>query len=89
MPNSTAATRPPVREEVDDNGNHTRKYVRELEGLPKKYIFEPHKVPIQNQKKAGVVVQGDDSQAKEVEPMTYSKPKLDFNEAREVCIRGM
>ncbi|KAI7226983.1 Cryptochrome/photolyase FAD-binding domain-containing protein [Hortaea werneckii] len=73
----------------DDNGEYIRKYVPELKDLPKKYIFEPHKAPIQDQKKAGVVVQGDGSQKKEGELMTYPKPMLDFNEAREVCIQGM
>ncbi|TKA31050.1 hypothetical protein B0A50_02018 [Salinomyces thailandicus] len=73
----------------DDNGDYIRKYVPELKDLPKKFIFEPHKAPIQDQKKAGVVVKGDGSQEKEGDVAMYPKPMLDFNEARDVCLQGM
>ena len=74
----------------DDNGDYIRKYVPELKDLPKKYIFEPHKAPIQDQKNAGVVVKGAGSgEEKEGDLAVYPKPMLDFNEARKVCIDGM
>ncbi|KAK1063844.1 hypothetical protein LTR74_009174 [Friedmanniomyces endolithicus] len=74
----------------DDNGAFVRKYVPELKGLPKKYIYEPHKAPIQDQKKAGVVIRGDGSEEMSDDGLpVYPKPMFDFNVQREICMQGM
>lgn len=57
----------------DDNGDYIRKYVPELRDLPKKYIFEPHKAPIQDQKKAGVLIAGDGSEKEKDGRKVYPK----------------
>ena len=73
----------------DDNGELIRKYVPELKNMPKKFIYEPHKAPIQDQKKAGVIVKGDGSE-EEVDGMpAYPKPMFDFNKQRDICLAGM
>lgn len=66
-----------------------KKFVPELENLPEKYIFEPTKCPIQDQKKAGVLIKGDGNQEKEGEYTLYPKPMFDFSKRREICIQGM
>jgi cryptochrome len=71
----------------DKQGNLIRKYVPELKNLDAKYIYEPWKAPIQDQKKAGVRVKGDG--LTNVEEGTYPKPMFDFNERRKVCISAM
>jgi cryptochrome len=71
----------------DKQGNLIRKYVPELKNLDAKYIYEPWKAPIQDQKKAGVRVKGDG--LTDVEEGTYPKPMFDFNERRKVCISAM
>ena len=73
----------------DDEGQYVRRYVPELKDMPKKYIYEPHKAPIQDQKKAGVLIKGDGTQGKEGDLRVYPKPMFDFNERREICIQGM
>ncbi|PIB00382.1 Cryptochrome-1 [Cercospora beticola] len=73
----------------DDNGDYIRKYVPELADFPKKFIFEPHKAPIQDQKKAGVRIDGDGSETEKDGLKLYPKPIFDFNERREICIQGM
>ncbi|CAK4034251.1 Hypothetical predicted protein [Lecanosticta acicola] len=74
----------------DSNGDYIRRYVPELQALPAKYIFEPHKAPIQDQKKAGVLIRGDGSETEsDGGHRLYPKPMFDFNERREICIQGM
>jgi cryptochrome len=73
----------------DENGDFIRRYVPELKKVPKKYIFEPHKAPIQDQKKAGVLIKGDGSKAEADGFKIYPKPMFDFNTQREICIQGM
>jgi cryptochrome len=57
----------------DDNGDYIRKYVPELMDMPKKYIYEPHKAPIQDQKKAGVTIKGDGSEKEQGGLKVYPK----------------
>jgi len=73
----------------DDNGDYIRKYVPELKDMPKKYIYEPHKAPISDQKKSGVQIKGDGSETEMDGFKLYPKPMFDFNEQREICIQGM
>lgn len=71
----------------DKQGNLIRKYVPELKDLDAKYIYEPWKAPIQDQKKAGVRVTGDGLGDRE--KGTYPKPMFDFSERRKICINAM
>lgn len=73
----------------DDNGDYIRKYVPELKDLPKKYIFEPHKAPIADQKKAGVRIDGDGSETEKDGVQLYPKPMFDFGTQRDICMQGM
>ncbi|KAK4541395.1 hypothetical protein LTR36_007996 [Oleoguttula mirabilis] len=73
----------------DDNGNLIRKFVPELKNFPKKYIYEPHKAPIQDQKKAGVLITGDGEETERDGMSVYPKPMFDFPTQREVCIQGI
>ncbi|KAG6018021.1 hypothetical protein E4U41_004078 [Claviceps citrina] len=71
----------------DKRGDLIRKWVPELQNLDAKYIYEPWKAPVQDQKKAGVRVKGDG--LTDVEEGTYPKPMFDFNERRNVCLAAM
>ena len=71
----------------DKDGDFIRRYVPELKDLDKKYIYEPWKAPIQDQKKAGVRVVGDG--LGERKDGTYPKPMFDFSERRKICINAM
>lgn len=74
----------------DPEGAYVRRYVPELANVDKKFIYEPHKAPIADQKKAGVRVEGDGSKAENEDGLKlYPKPMFDFNVQREVCIQGM
>jgi deoxyribodipyrimidine photolyase len=69
----------------DKNGDFVRKYVPELRGFDKKYIYEPWKAPVVDQKKWGCRVTGDGGEGEG----TYPKPMFDFNERRDVCLKAM
>jgi cryptochrome len=69
----------------DKEGEFVRRYVPELAKLNKKYIYEPWKAPLADQKTAGVRVIGD---GKEGEG-TYPKPMFDFSARRTICLDGM
>jgi cryptochrome len=73
----------------DPEGDYVRKYVPELANMPKKYIYEPHKAPIADQKKAGVKIDGDGSQEEKDGLKLYPKPMFDFNTQRDICLTGM
>jgi deoxyribodipyrimidine photolyase len=71
----------------DKEGNFIRRYVPELEKFDKKFIYEPWKAPISDQKKWGCrIVESVDGKVGEGE---YPKPMLDFSSRRETCIQGM
>ncbi|KAF4548841.1 FAD-binding domain of DNA photolyase-containing protein 2 [Elsinoe fawcettii] len=74
----------------DKEGAFVRKYVPELEKVDKKFIYEPWKMPIQDQKKAGVIITGDgDGETEQDGRRVYPKPMLDFGEMRTRCIDGL
>ena len=74
----------------DPEGAFVRKYVPELEDYDKKYIYEPHKAPIADQKAWGCAIKGDGSgSSREGELKVYPKPMFDFNERRQFCIDEM
>ena len=70
----------------DKDGAFVRRFVPELKQLDKKWIYEPWKAPLADQKKAGVKIQGDGSKGEEG---VYPKPMFDFAERRTVCLDGM
>ena len=71
----------------DKHGDFVRRWVPELKDMDAKYIYEPWKAPIQDQKKAGVRVTGDG--LGEAEKGTYPKPMFDFSERRSKCLSAM
>ena len=75
----------------DAEGAFVRRYVPELAGFDKRYIYEPQKAPIADQKRWGCLVKGDGSGEEERvgEYMVYPKPMFDFNERRQFCIDQM
>jgi len=75
----------------DKDGEFVRKYVPELAKFDKKYIYEPHKAPIVDQKKWGCLIKGDGSSAVDAEGSikTYPKPMFDFAKRRDICLAGM
>jgi cryptochrome len=66
-----------------------RHFVPELEAFDDKYIYEPHKAPVADQKKWGCVVRGDGTQTQVDGKMAYPEPMFDFAKQRELCLRGM
>ena len=74
---------------TDAKGEFVRKFVPELAGLPDKYIYEPWKAPIQDQKKAGCLVKGTGMERETDGMKAYPKPMFDFNERRAFCIDAM
>ena len=73
----------------DKEGNFVRKFVPELEKFPHKYIYEPWKAPIADQKKWGCVIKGDGSETEIDGKKAYPKPMFDFPTQREICIQGV
>ncbi|KAH8737792.1 FAD binding domain of DNA photolyase-domain-containing protein [Ilyonectria robusta] len=71
----------------DKQGNFIRRWVPELNGMDEKYIYEPWKAPLLDQKKAGVRIKGNG--LTEVEKGTYPKPMFDFSQRRTVCLTAM
>jgi len=74
---------------TDKHGDFVRRYCPELEKYDTKYIYEPWKAPIQDQKKAGCLIKGDGTSTSEGEYKAYPKPMFDFAERREICIRSI
>lgn len=75
----------------DGEGAFVRRYVPELRHVPEKWIYEPWKMSIRDQREAGVVIKGTGLVEGEMEGeyRMYPKPMLDFPERREACIQGM
>ena len=84
----------------DKHGAFVRKYVPELAHFPEKYIYEPWRAPVVDQKKAGCVVKGEGRdgegsyegvvlEAEDGGMKVYPKPMFDFNERRGICIEGL
>jgi deoxyribodipyrimidine photolyase len=74
----------------DQDGAFVRRYCPELKDFDKKYIYEPWKAPIQDQKKWGCRIEGDGTEGVgNGKVKTYPKPMFDFSERREICIQGI
>ena len=84
---------------TDKGGAFVRRFVPELERFPEKFIYEPWRAPIADQKMAGCLVKGDgrgeggsfDGGLGEGEGgmRIYPKPMFEFNERRGICIEGV
>jgi cryptochrome len=73
----------------DPDGHFVRRYCPELKDFDKKYIYEPWRAPIQDQKKWGCRVTGDGTSSTENGLKTYPKPIFDFDKQRQACIDSM
>lgn len=85
-------------QKTDKEGNFVREYVPELKHFDKKFIYEPWKAPIVDQKKWGCLVKGDGGaeEGQLDEPLeridgkdVYPKAMFDFPQRREICIQGL
>jgi cryptochrome len=76
---------------TDPEGDFVRRFCPELKNYSKKFIYEPWKAPIADQKAWGCVIKGDGSETEQKEGgyKVYPKPMFDFPEQREICLRGM
>ncbi|EGR48899.1 DNA photolyase [Trichoderma reesei QM6a] len=72
----------------DRDGALIRRWVPELRNVKPKYIYEPWKMPLPDQKAAGVRITGDGLEEQHDEG-TYPKPMFDFSERRGICIGAM
>lgn len=78
----------------DPEGVFVRRYVPELRKLDRKFIYEPWKAPLQDQRRAGVRITGDGTEdgTKEMRgegEAVYPKPIFDFAARRAICLEGM
>ncbi|EKG17318.1 DNA photolyase FAD-binding/Cryptochrome [Macrophomina phaseolina MS6] len=82
----------------DKEGEFVRRWVPELKDFDKKYIYEPWKAPIADQKKWGCMVRAYDEMEEagskwkkeaNTEMKSYPKPIFDFNERRKICIDAL
>lgn len=71
---------------TDINGDFVRHFVPELRGFDKKYIYEPWKAPITDQRKWGCLIKGDGSDTRDETLNVYPKPMFDFDDRRKFCI---
>ena len=76
-------------QKTDKDGDFVRHYVSELKDFSVKYIYEPWKAPIQDQKKVGCLIKGDGTEDEKDGMVLYPKPMFDFSERRTICINGM
>ncbi|KAF3930647.1 Cryptochrome-1 [Dactylella cylindrospora] len=65
-------------QKTDKEGKYVRHFIPQLKDFPEKYIYEPWKCPIADQRAAGCIIGKD-----------YPKPMFDWKERREICLRGM
>lgn len=74
----------------DQGGALVRKFIPELKNYGDKYIYEPWKAPVVDQRRWGCLIRGDGREEdKEGELEIYPKPMFDFDERRQVCIEAI
>ena len=76
-------------QKTDKNGDFVRHFVPELKNVAAKYIYEPWRAPIQDQKKAGCIIKGNGAETEIDGIKVYPKPMFDFSERRTICLEGM
>ena len=76
-------------QKTDKEGAFVRHFVPELKDYPTKYIYEPWKAPIQDQKKAGCLIKGEGKEKEVDGHIVYPKPMFDFPARRTICLEGM
>ena len=74
---------------TDVNGDFVRRFVPELAGFDRKFIYEPWKAPIADQRRWGCLIRGDGTVTEEGEWKVYPKPMFDFDDRRKACIDAM
>lgn len=65
-------------QKTDKEGNYVRHFLPQLKNIPAKYIYEPWKCPIPDQRAAGCIIGKD-----------YPKPMFDWSERRSFCLDQM
>jgi cryptochrome len=73
----------------DKEGEFIRKWVPELARFDKKYIYEPWKAPIADQRGWGCIIKGNGDIKDEQGTKVYPKPMFDFSERRKICLEAM
>ncbi|KAJ5387640.1 hypothetical protein N7509_010181 [Penicillium cosmopolitanum] len=73
----------------DPEGNLIRRYCPELAKFDKKYIYEPWRAPIADQRKWECRVTGDGRSSTNEDGKIYPKPMFDFNDRRTICLDAM
>ena len=72
---------------TDAKGQFVRHFCPELKDYPDKFIYEPWKAPIADQKKARCLIKGGGDETEgEGGVKFYPKPMFDFNVRRTICI---
>lgn len=74
---------------TDVEGKFVKHFVPELESYDQKYIYEPWRAPIADQKRWGCLIKGDGDLEQEGNMNVYPKPMFDFNQRRQFCIEKM
>lgn len=74
---------------TDINGDFVRHFVPELKAFDKKYIYEPWKAPIADQKRWGCLIRGDGTEMSNGSLKVYPKPMFDFATRKDSCIDAM
>ena len=65
-------------QKYDKEGLYIKKYVPELKDVPKKYIYQPWLMGIQEQERYQCILGVD-----------YPKPIVDHDKAKQVCVSGI
>lgn len=76
----------------DKGGAFVKRYVPELQKYGEKYIYEPWKAPLVDQKLWDCLIKGDGNgelDGEEARYKVYPKPMFDFDERRQICIEGV
>ncbi|KAL8679189.1 MAG: hypothetical protein Q9186_004486 [Xanthomendoza sp. 1 TL-2023] len=75
---------------TDADGEFVRRFVPELGKFPKRFVYEPWKASLVDQRRWGCFVKGDGcGDGEEGEYKVYPKPMFDFDKRRGICIAGM
>ena len=71
---------------TDVEGAFVKYFAPGLGHFNQKYIYEPWKAPIADQKRWGCAIKGDESVQEESRVKVYPKSMFGFNGRRQVCI---